>query len=359
MLKEACRNHSKFLKHLFLLFLSGTTGAIILVYFCSGGYFSSHAVSYDKYNFPIIDVELQGKNYSLVFDLGFRFPLFLYKETLDGIDKQPRGIGQWNTFAGQTCEAPSYLIPKMRIGNLTLKNVIANQMTEDESCGHLGRFLGEEFNLFLDFPHDRIIACDTFPKLQEKKLVNNDWVSVPFELHRVGIVFSVDTDLGPLKLALKTSCTCNHLRSSFFPPDARFFFTSSPFSIKGVHFGHVTFHPIDLPELLNGIDGFIGMDFLKDHSLYLDYTHKIAYLEPPKEYFERVPVTFNGHKDPLIHVSLEGREHIFKLDTGSVFSFSLSEEILQEIHKAKYGTSTWYDFRGQQYESPTYFYPRD
>lgn len=56
-------------------------------------------------------------------------------------------------------------------------------------------------------------------------------------------------------------------------------------------------------------------------------------------------------------MSLEGHAHTFKLNTGSLFSFSLSEEILQEIHKAKYGTYKWYDFRGQQYESPTYFIP--
>ena len=357
MLKQAYRKTSRALKYFLFLLLSGTIATVALICFSSGGYFSPHTVTYDKYNFPFIDAELQDNNYSLVFDLGFRFPLFLCRSTLDGIDKQPHGIGQWHTLDGQTCEAPSYLIPEIKIGNLTLKNIIANQTIEEERHGHLGKFLGEEFNLCLDFPNDRIVACDTFSKLQKKNLASEDWISFPFEIHRGGVVFSVDTDFGSLKLALKTACTCNHLRSSFFPVDARFSFVSSSFSIKGDHFGHVTFHPIDLPEGLNGIDGFIGMDFLKDHSLYLDYTHKIAYLAPPKEYFERIPVTFNGHKDALVNVSLEGQVHTFKLDTGSFFSFSLSEEILQEIHKAKYGTYKWFDFRGQQYESPTYFIP--
>jgi hypothetical protein len=213
MLKQGYRKDSKLLKYLCLLFLSGITGTTILIYFHSGGYFSSHEISYGEYDFPLIDAELQGKKYSLVVDLGFRFPLFLCKDTLDEIDKRPRGIGQWNTLEGQTCEAPSYLIPKMRIGNLTLNNIIANQMLEDEGRGHLGGFFGEKFNLLLDFPHDRIIASNTFSKLQKKKIASNNWVNVPFEIHRCGVVFSVNTDFGPLRLVLKTTSTLNHLRS--------------------------------------------------------------------------------------------------------------------------------------------------
>lgn len=267
MLKQGSLKASKLLKYLFPLFLSSITGTAIFIYFHSGGYFSSHEISYGEYDFPLIDAEVQGKNCSLVVDLGFRFPLFLCKDTLDGIDKRPRGIGQWNTLDGKTCEAPSYHIPKIRIGNLTLKNIIANQMLEDERRGHLGGFFGDKFNLLLDFPHNRIIASDAFSKLQRKKIASNDWMSVPFEIHRFGVVFSINTDFGPLRLALKTTSTLNHLRSSFFPHDARFSFASSSFSINGIHFGHVTFHPIDLPELLNGIDGFVGMDFLKEHAL--------------------------------------------------------------------------------------------
>jgi hypothetical protein len=236
-----------------------------LLYFHSGGYFSSHVITYDQYDYPLITTELQDQTHSLVVSIGSRFPLFLCKETLDKIDKQPLGIGQWHNIDGTKCEAPSYLIPKIKIGNLTLKKIQANQIVQ-EDCGKLGKLLGQEFNLLVDFPHDRIIASDTFSKLQAKKLVSKDCVSVPFEMLEIGIVFCVDTDFGPRKLLLNTTSTATYLRSSLIPPGASFPFVSSSFSLEGRHFGNATFHSIDLPEGLNEIDGFIGMDFLKEHS---------------------------------------------------------------------------------------------
>lgn len=313
-------------------------------------------ITYDQYDHPLIIAELEGRTHSLVVSVGSRFPLFLCKETLDTINKQPLENGEWHNIDGTKCEAPSYLIPKIKIGNLTLKKIQANQIVQ-ESFGKLGKFLGQEFNLLLDFPRQRIIACDTFSKLQDKKIVNKDWIGVPFELREIGIVFCVDTDFGSRKLLLNTTSTTTYLRSSLIPPSTSFPFVSSSFSLEGRHFGNVTFHPIDLPEGLNEIDGFIGMDFLKEHALYLDCTNELAHFEPHKEYFEYVPVAFATRKAPIIDVSLEGRVYPFKLDIGNTFSFSLQEEILQSIRKTKYGTSKWYDFRGKQYESPAYTIP--
>jgi len=356
MSREGYRKISNLLKYSLFL-VGGVICLVISIRYYLNGYFTSHTISYDEYNFPLIDAELQGKSYSLIVDLGFRFPLFLCKDTLERIDKQPRGLGQWQTLSGQTCEAPSYLIPKMKIGNFTLKNIIANQMLQDERPGHLGGFFGGEFNLLLDFPHDRIITSNTFSKLLKKKIASNDWISIPFEIHRGGIVFSVNTDFGLLRLVLKTACTLNHLRSSFFPSETPFPFLSSSFSLEGKDFGNVKFHPIDLPEALNEIDGFIGMDFLKKHAIYLDYTHKIAYVEPPESYFERIPITFASRGSPTINVSIEDNTYPLELDLGSSFPFSLCEKILQNTRKTSYGTAKWYDFRGQRYESPAYTIP--
>ena len=97
--------------------------------------------------------------------------------------------------------------------------------------------------------------------------------------------------------------------------------------------------------------------FFKEHAIYLDYKRKVAYVEPSKKYFERIPVTFNSHDNPIIDVSIQGNVYPLKLDLGSFIPFSLSEEILQNIHKTKYGTSKWHDFRGKQYESPVYTIP--
>jgi hypothetical protein len=298
---------------------------------------------------------LQNQSCALVVDIGSRFPLALRREMLNGIiDKQPLGTIIVHNINGQKCEVPTYLIPKLKVGNLTLKNVVSHE-SQEEDYDALGQFLGEEFNLLVDFPHSRIIACDTFAKLRAKKLVGKHWVRVPFEMHRSGIVFHVNTDFGTRRLVINTTSTLTLLGSSYIPNGKPFI--SSSFLLGGQQFGNVTFDPIDLPDGLREIDGFIGMDFLKEHAVYFDYVHKIAYVEPPKKYFERIPIIFGSRNNPIIDVSIEGNVYPLKFDLGSSFPFSLCENVLQKVYKTKYGSCKWYDFKGKQYESPTYTIP--
>jgi hypothetical protein len=356
MVKQKYPLASKRLKYL-VLFLSSIAPVVGMMLWClfSGGYYSSLAITYGKNDYPLITTDLQGNPCILAVGIGARFPLSLRQETLDGIvDKKAQGTTTVHNIKGEKQEVPSYLIPKLKIGDLILKNVVAHQ-SEADDYGTLGKFLGREFNLLLDFPHSRIIVCDTFSKLQTKEVVGSHWIRVPFEMHCGGAVFHVDTDFGTRKLAINTTCTLTHLHSSFIPPGKSS--VSSSFVLGGQQFGSVTFQSINLPEGLNEIDGFIGMDFFKKHAMYLDYTHKVAHIEPPEGYFERIPVTFTGRGDPIIDVSIEGNAYPLALDLGSSFPCSLRHEILQNIHKTKYGTAWWSDFKGQRYESPAYTIP--
>ena len=346
---------SRYLKYA-ALFLAIVAMGIALLLWCpfSRGYYNSFAVTYDKYDYPFITVELEGRDLPLAVRIGSRFPLSLSKETLDGIDKQAHGTIWQHTLDGHDYEIPSFLIPKLKVGDLILENVIANQ-TSEEDPGILGKFLGEEFNLLLDFPHSRIIACDTYSKLVTKKLANNHWVRIPFEMGFGGLIFHVDTDFGTCRLAIHTTSTFSHIRSSLIPSGCSSI--SSSFSLGGQKFNNVTFQSINLSEKLSEIDGFIGMDFLKNHTIYFDYTHKIAYIEPPERYFERIPVSFGKRNSPTVNVSIEGNVYPLEIDLGSSFPFSLRQEILEDLHKTYYGTAEWSDFKGHRYESRAYTIP--
>jgi hypothetical protein len=347
---------SKYLKYLALFFTVVVLGIGVLLWRpFSSSYYSSIAVTFGRYDYPFITTELQNQSSELAVDVGSRFPLALRRDTLDGIlNKHPCGTITVHNIDGLKREAPSYLIPKLKVGDLTLKNVIAHESLE-ESYDALGQFLGGEFNLLVDFPHSRITACDTFSKLHKKKLAGKHWVRVPFEMHCSGIVLNVDTDSGTRRLAINTTCTFTHLRSSLISSGQSSI--SSSFCLGRQQFGNVVFRSIDLPEGLSEIDGFIGMDFLKKHAIYLDYTHKIAYIEPPDRYFERIPITFASRGGPTVGVSIEGTVYPLELDLGGSFPFSLRQEILRNIFKTKYGTAEWCDFRGKKYESPTYTIP--
>lgn len=345
----------KRLKYCAFIFAS-VLGILLLCHFSSTGYYSFFSVTYDKYDYPFIKVELQGEQTPIAVRIGSRFPLSLNKEILNKVDKQKQGVIDWHNLNGEKYEIDSFLIPKMKIGDLTLKNITAIPTLEREDTSILGKFLGEEFNLLLDFPRSRIIACDTFSKLTTKHFTGNHWIRIPFEMDNGCLIFQVNTDFGIRKLAINTTSTLTHLRASFFPSGQSS--VSSSCSLSDQKFGNIEFHAIDLPKGLDGIDGFIGMDFLKKHAVYLDHKHKIAYVEPPENYFEHVPVTFASRGSPTINVSIEGNTYPLELDLGSSFPFSLCENILQNIRKISYGTAEWSDFRGQRYESPAYAIPK-
>lgn len=320
------------------------------------GYYHVFPVTYGKYDYPFITTEFEGTIATLGVSIGSRFPLFLQQKTLNSIDKEYRGIEISRDLEGRESEVAAYLIPKLKIGALTLKNVIAYQ-SDDKGYDTLGKFLGGEFNLLLDFPRDRIIACDSLSRLQDEKIVGMDWVRLPFEMHRAGIVFRADTDFGPRKLVLNTACTINFLNPSSIPSKETSSFVTSSLLLGGCSFGSVIFDILSLPEDLAEIDGFIGMDFLKENTVYLDYAHQMAYISPRSKYFEQIPVTFTKRNDPIIDVSLENEVYPMKLDLGRSFAFSFDSKILNKINKNKYGVSRWHDFRGNQYESPIYTVP--
>lgn len=316
-------------------------------------YYSSIAVTFGRYNYPFITTQLHNQSVALAVDVGGRFPLGLCRETLDQItDKEPRGSIIVRSIDASARDVPSYLIPQLKVGGLTLKNMIAYETHQD--YGSLGMFLGGEFNLLVDFPHSRIIACDTFKKLQAKKLVDKHWIRVPFEMHRGGIVFHVDTDFGTRRLAINATSTLSYFDAEVLPPQKSC--VSSSVLLGGQQFGTFLFKSINLPEGLRELDGFIGIDFLKEHAIYFDYTHKIAYIEPPKKYFERIPVTFL-RRDPSIEVVVEGNTYSLKLDLGSFVPFAFSKEILEGMRKFEYGTVSWGDFSGKKYEAPAYTLP--
>lgn len=319
----------------------------------SKGYYNSCVVTYDRYSRPLITTQIQNHSYDLEVRIGSRFPLFLNKETLDQIEKQAQGISHWHDIHGQQHEAPSYLIPKIKVGDLILTNIAANQV-QDEGPGILGKWLGGEYNLFVDFPHSRIIACDSFPKLC-KKLDRTHWAQAPFELTPGGITLNSSANFGNLRLVINTTSTRNLIRSSLAPTEKHL--TSPTFSINGVELGSITFETIDLPDGLGEIDGFIGMDFLKNHAIYLDYAHKTAHIELSPIYFEKYPISFSKCGIPSVTASIEGSDYLLEIDLASSFIFSLNREILQNIHKTSYGTAEWSDFKGNKYQSPAYTVP--
>lgn len=328
----------------------------VLWYVCSSHYLVSIPVTYNENDHPFIPIQIENRTYEIPIKIGSRFPLFLNQKTLEEIHKVPSGITEWQDTQDGKYEAPAYLIPKITVGELTVKNVIATQtMSEGTEDNALGKYLGGEFNLLLDFPHSRIVPCHSFSKLKAEGFATDDWIQIPLEAHRTGVVFNVETDIGTLKFLINTGLKLTVIRKSLTNKQQPL--VSSIFYIGKRPFTDITLHPTYIPECLNDIDGFIGMDFLKKCAIYLNYSAKIAYIEPPQPYFERLPILFESAGVPMINISIEEKDYCVGIDFGNGFPFSFSDSVLEVINKIPYGNATWLDFKGNQYKSDAYIVP--
>lgn len=54
---------------------------------------------------------------------------------------------------------------------------------------------------------------------------------------------------------------------------------SSTFDMSLAHFGEQTFYFMPMGEELKDIDGFLGMDFIKKHVMYIDFDRKVLYIQ--------------------------------------------------------------------------------
>jgi len=60
------------------------------------------------------------------------------------------------------------------------------------------------------------------------------------------------------------------------------FLPSSRLVLGGEDFGKKSLYLVDFTEKITEIDGCIGMDFLKQHVLYLDFKNNLAYIDKKK-----------------------------------------------------------------------------
>lgn len=258
---------------------------------------------------PVLLASIEGEKVLLQLDLGSKCQLSLRKDILESIkDKRPYEAVQWRDAKGNSYESPSYLIPRVKIGELSLTNIIARQELDvyrinttlwndnkDEVdsthryLGRIGRPLLEKANILLDFRNSMIIVCKNAHQIKKLGFSLSDMIPVPFEGGAKGIIIKADTDAGLLRLALDTGTTITLVRASCLQNqkcaiEERGFsvFTTQKFFIGNNDFGNKNLFLYDITSELNDIDGVLGMDFLKNHVIYIDYEDKMIYIENSK-----------------------------------------------------------------------------
>jgi len=250
----------------------------------------------------MLNASIEGKTYSLQFDLGSKFLLSLNKNVLEAInDKKSFGMAKWQDVKGNFYEEPSYSIPRVKIGNLVLTQIVARQendafrtgatiwkSVQNSTCKHvgcLGRPLLEQTNFLLDLKNSQMIACNSKRRLQKMGFVLDNMTKIPFEGGSKGIIINFETDIGMLRLGLDTGSTITLVRTCRLQDqnctkDARGFpvFTTQKFSAGNKDFGAKDLYLYEITPELKEIDGMLGMDFLENHIIYIDYKGKFVYI---------------------------------------------------------------------------------
>lgn len=251
---------------------------------------------------PCINIDISGKMFSLELDTGFRGDLSIAQNLTDQIVPKKficnkprygiRGISYPTNF---------YRIPNITIGAMSfskpilqedhsefIKDSVWVENGEDPSPSEAGRLGWELFytvNLLIDIKNSKIAFCDSLDTLKKQGYAVETFVRVPLFLEQGLVEFEATTPKGTLLCMLDTGSTYNilnaeieetqSLEQAMWEPKNRLSY--SFFQIQEHDFGAINFRriPIKIPVR---IDAILGMEFFRDHLVFLDFSEKYVYI---------------------------------------------------------------------------------
>lgn len=263
----------------------------------------SFPITYSLAEVPVISAKINDKDVFLELDLGSKYQLFLNSSYLETIKKKELGKQITRDTAGKKYQNPFYRLSSMQVGPLIFRNVVAYRISQEEmdnntywedensshqekSVGLLGRPVFETWNYLLDFPHQKFILCNNFAKLKENGYFFDDFIKVPVRCTPFGVILTFTTDLGQVRLLLDTGCTLTMVRANLIQDKSLksdwrklSYVTLEKFEIGNRDFKNQNIYAFNLSEELTLFDGVLGMDFLKQHMLYLDRENSAIYIK--------------------------------------------------------------------------------
>lgn len=255
-------------------------------------------VTFSSSELPVFNIAIDQNLYAVELDLGSAMSLVLKEQDLNQIKKQEDGIQKWSGIKGDCYTSRAFIVPQIAIKNLIFKNlrVIEHTIETENSAvllgppcseklsGIFGREALEDHLLFLDFPNNRMILCDNNQFLTDQGVLLNEYIKAPFILDKMGILFEVETDFGTQTFLLDTGSTLNmisdesvkHLEWRRDSTDTFGVGETEKFMIGGKNFGKTDLVSYKI-HTCNKYEGILGMEFLREHPVYIDFPGKALY----------------------------------------------------------------------------------
>lgn len=255
-------------------------------------------VAFTASDIPYAKIEIQGSFYPIEIDLGSGYDLSLRGDILKQLDKVPRRKIEFIDVNGNMNKVRSYFISDIKLCNRFFDDVVVGEETlkamqgcmlsgvKDiyETAGIMGRPLLTQNNLLLDFSRSAMYLSESIDDLKKIGYSLEKMTQVSFDDSEGQIVLRIQTDIGEKKLWLDTGSTLTLLKPEQISKryckkdeDGFFHFKTDNFIIGDRDFGDRDIYLYNI-QCIGDCDGILGMDFLKEHAVYLDFSTHIAYL---------------------------------------------------------------------------------
>lgn len=260
----------------------------------------------------LAQIEIEGKKYSLLVDVGANFYFSLQKKPLDEIKNktlldQTRGID----LKGNNYTEDIYKIESIKISQITVEQVpvkekslgyILNshnfsilEFTERERRqieyihGNIGNRFFENFVCFFDLNARSLFLAEDLENIKKIHSLEG-FTEISFESTPNGfVIFPVDTDFGNKRMLLDSGASHSILNSSNQKQTKNIrYATSQTMKINNSNFGAWDFFPYEFTDRFpENFDAILGVDFFKDHLICIDYKNKKVYIKAHKKRFKK------------------------------------------------------------------------
>ena len=260
-------------------------------------------ISRSEGNTPLMKVEIQGEECLLEIDFGFDAPLSLNKNILKNLEKELIEEMKMIGITGKRYETSLYRLSNVKIGMYNYADIFVEELNDnflrdsfinadcpeqinvEDAPGLIGRGLLRRMDLILDFPSSALYEYEDEMKLKQDLYQLENLHGFPFEMTNHGIILTVDTDIGTLKLCLDTGFSWSTIRPSLLKNDEFIemyfgipYFYTEKFMLGGIDFGGVELELYDFDRDCTEIDGYLGMNFLDDFLIHLDFKNRVMYI---------------------------------------------------------------------------------
>lgn len=267
--------------------------------------------SYSK--LPVIEVVIENEKYYLELDTGEAGDIVLKEKILQRLKKEQIASVKTVDINGNIYEDFNFLIPKINISGVEFVSVVAKQENMSfltEGCvirdspinnqksnilrhtniaGRIGWGLLKDHQWYFDILHSLLWITDDLENIPEYFSIS-DYVEIPFEFEKNGIVILVNTNIGVKRFMLDTGASVSCLKeflvqkkhSQEFEPGRRMFL--SDIKIGGKDFGIYSFFLYNFCPMFD-VDGILGIQFFKKNGIFLDFQNKKALIIPANRSF--------------------------------------------------------------------------